>query len=127
MLRAEGDLPIDFCARCGGWSSRRAHRLARPCGPPSAAGRLALKRIEKGLHPWRAKGAEGGGDKPRGRLVTVARKRRAEDMGEDATGCDDGSEGGLGADAHQATQGGVHERDDMYSSEQDVFGYRSMP
>ncbi len=67
MLQTEGDLPITFCARCGGWSSRRANRLSRQCGPPTPAGRMALRRIASGLHPWQARDTTGK-FLPRGKL-----------------------------------------------------------
>ncbi len=73
MLYADGVLPIAYCARCGGWSSRRAQRLLRKCGPPTAAGRAALRRIERGLHPWRARDKTTGTELPRTNLTTVAR------------------------------------------------------
>ncbi len=68
MMHTDGDLPITFCARCGGWSSRRANRLGKKCGPPTAAGRMALRRIEAGLHPWQARDAATGKVLPRTRL-----------------------------------------------------------
>ncbi len=68
MMQTEGDLPVTFCARCGGWSSRRANRLNKPCGPPSAAGKMALRRIEKGWHPWQARDGKTGKCLPRGKL-----------------------------------------------------------
>jgi hypothetical protein len=74
MLHTEGDLPIMFCAKCGSWTSRRANRLAKSCGPPTAAGRMALHRIADGLHPWQARDANTGKELPRGRL-TVKRKQ----------------------------------------------------
>ncbi len=64
MLHAHGDLPISFCVKCGGWTSRRSHRLAKGCGPPTAAGTMALKRIEAGLHPWQARDASTGKKPP---------------------------------------------------------------
>ncbi len=69
MLNTDGELPITFCARCGGWSSRRANRLSRECGPPTAAGRMALRRIADGLHPWRARDAAAGGELRRTRIA----------------------------------------------------------
>ncbi len=71
MLQTEGNLPITFCARCGGWSSRRANRLSRPCGPPTPAGKIALRRIANGLHPWQARDAAGK-FLPRGKLKVKA-------------------------------------------------------
>ncbi len=73
MLYAEGELPIAYCSRCGGWSSRRAQHLARRCAPPTANGKAALRRIALGLHPWRAKDKATGSDCPRSRLSAVAR------------------------------------------------------
>ncbi len=69
MLCTDGDLPISFCARCGGWSSRRANRLCKPCGPPTAAGAMALKRLNEGKHPWQARDGNTGKGLPRGRLL----------------------------------------------------------
>ncbi len=68
MLHTDGELPITFCARCGGWSSRRANRLARACGQPTGAGKMALKRIASGLHPWQARDAKTGKEVGRTRL-----------------------------------------------------------
>ncbi len=47
--------PFLFCVKCGGSSLRRAYKLGRRCEEPNASGRQALKRVAKGLHPWRAK------------------------------------------------------------------------
>ena len=45
---------VFFCMRCGGWCTEKPVILARACeGTPSAAGRLALRRLEKGLPPGR--------------------------------------------------------------------------
>ncbi len=74
MMYAEGELPIVYCSRCGGWSSRRAQHLSRPCAPPTANGKLALRRIAQGLHPWRARDRTTGGDCPRGRLTAITRE-----------------------------------------------------
>ncbi len=71
ICRTQGDLPIVFCSRCGGWAARRCHRLSRQCGAPTAAGRLALRRIDAGLHPWRKK-QKGGGEEARSGARTVA-------------------------------------------------------
>ncbi len=93
MLNTQGDLPITFCVKCGGWSSRRANRLGKICGPPTAAGKMALRRIGKGLHPWQARDAATGKTLSRGRLKIVrgpakVTKTRAtdveEEMGPDA-------------------------------------------
>ncbi len=89
MLHAEGALPIAYCSRCGGWSSRRAQLLARPCAPPTASGRAALRRIAKGQHPWRAKDKTTGSECPRSRLSAVARD--GPSMGRDE-GRDDGDD-----------------------------------
>ncbi len=64
VCRTSGDLPFTFCARCGGWAARRCHRLSSKCEPPTAAGKLALKRIADGQHPWRKK-RKGGGEEER--------------------------------------------------------------
>ncbi len=71
LRRAAGQVPFIYCEQCGGWSARRAHILRRECGPPTAAGKLALRRIREGLHPWRRK-KQGGGEEPRGAVTTVA-------------------------------------------------------
>ncbi len=76
VCRTQGELPIIFCSRCGSWAARRAHGLSAQCQAPTAAGRLALRRIEAGLHPWR-KRAAGGGEQERTRLRTVAAFDRA--------------------------------------------------
>ncbi len=68
MLHTDGDLPITFCAKCGGWSSRRANRLAKACGQPTAAGKMALKRIADGLHPWQARDVNTGRETRRTRV-----------------------------------------------------------
>ncbi len=72
MIFVDGDLPFAVCSRCGGWSSRRAYRLKQRCGPPTTAGAAALRRIELGQHPWRAKDHSTGGEKPRGRVTPRA-------------------------------------------------------
>ncbi len=79
MLHAEGALPVAFCLRCGGWSSRRAHRLARQCGPPTASGREALRRIAAGQHPWRARSKTTGKEQPRGGLTAAAAWRGGDE------------------------------------------------
>ncbi len=60
ICRAEGEMPFVFCSKCGGWAAKRSRLLGAKCSPPTAAGRLALKRIAAGWHPWRRKGADGG-------------------------------------------------------------------
>ncbi len=62
--RAQGAVPFTFCSKCGGWAARRGAKLSRPCLPPTSAGIQALRRIEKGLHPWRRK-LQGGREAPR--------------------------------------------------------------
>ncbi len=62
--RAQGTVPFTFCSKCGGWMARRGSKLAKPCLPPTSAGLQALRRIEKGLHPWRRRAQEGA-DAPR--------------------------------------------------------------
>ncbi len=71
LCRADGDMPFTFCAHCGGWAAKRCYLLKERCSPPTPAGRLALKRIAQGLHPWRKKLAEGGEAK-RGSVCTAA-------------------------------------------------------
>ncbi len=71
ICRTQGDLPIVFCSRCGGWAARRCHRLGMQCSAPTPAGRLALRRIEAGLHPWRRK-KQGGGEEERSGVRIVA-------------------------------------------------------
>ncbi len=67
----DGPTGFAFCTRCGGWSSRRAHKLNCPCAPVTEAGDQALKRITKGKHPWR-KRLRGGGEAPRTSVEVVA-------------------------------------------------------
>ena len=50
--RAEGDVGIIFCSRCGASATRRPRKLNRPCVSPTVAGKQALKRIERGFMPW---------------------------------------------------------------------------
>ncbi len=52
MRAAVSSPPFLYCVRCGGASLRRAYKLRRPCAGPNAAGRQALARIKRGLHPW---------------------------------------------------------------------------
>ncbi len=66
--RAQGACPFTFCSKCGAWAARRSNKLAKPCAPPTSAGVQALRRMEKGLHPWRRR-APGGGEAPRSRIV----------------------------------------------------------
>ncbi len=124
MLHADGDLPIVYCGRCGAWSSRRAQSLAKPCGPPTANGRLALRRISLGLHPWRARGGGAEGDRPRGRLTAVSRTGPSEEGG--------GGEGGedqsmpaddLPADDHDHAIPVMYEMHEDFPEEFDVFGH----
>ncbi len=61
LCRTGGDAPIVFCARCGAWASRRPRKLKNKCTGATAPGRQALARIAKGLSPWEAKSAGGGG------------------------------------------------------------------
>ncbi len=81
MVRTRGELPISMCVKCGCWSSRRANRLSKRCGPPTASGQAALRRLELGQHPWRARDATTGKERPRGRLLlaeaSASRDRRA--------------------------------------------------
>ena len=45
---------VFFCMRCGGWCTEKPVILARACvGNASAAGRLALRKLEKRLLPGR--------------------------------------------------------------------------
>ncbi len=68
--RATGALPFTFCSRCGAWAARRSSKLSKPCVPPTQAGLQALKRIERGLHPWRRK-ERGGREAPRSGIVVT--------------------------------------------------------
>ncbi len=70
MARVSGTAPFAFCRRCGAWGSRRTHNLSKACGAPTPAGKLALRRIAKGKHPWQ-KRLEGGGMAPRANIVVV--------------------------------------------------------
>ncbi len=51
IIRVEADLPVIMCSKCGSWGNRRTRGLAQPCGEPTKAGRQALVRVAKGLHP----------------------------------------------------------------------------
>ncbi len=77
LLLAQGDVPIAFCAKCGAWTSRRARLLRKKCAPPTAAGRMALLLISRGLHPWRARRDDIDGERPRSKLVAHAAWKRA--------------------------------------------------
>ncbi len=70
--RATGAFPFTFCSRCGAWSARRSSKMSKPCAPPTQAGLQALRRIERGQHPWRRK-ERGGAEKPRGRASSSRR------------------------------------------------------
>ncbi len=71
LCRTEGEIPIVFCSRCGGWSSRRPRKLKRQCEAATAPGKQALARLAKGMCPWtkRTNGGEQGG---RSRLRVTA-------------------------------------------------------
>ncbi len=51
MVKAQADLPIVMCTRCGAWGNRRTRKLGRPCAPPTLAGQQALQRLLQGWHP----------------------------------------------------------------------------
>ena len=68
----EGVHDIIFCTQCGGTAARRSRKLAKQCKAANAAGRQALKRVEKGWHPWQSKDKYGKG-KPRQRVKCVAK------------------------------------------------------
>ncbi len=68
---AGGAYTFAYCSRCGAWGSRRSHKLQLRCVGPTAAGAAALKRIARGLHPWRKKLA-GGGEAPRSSISVKA-------------------------------------------------------
>ncbi len=71
VAKASGPAPFAFCRRCGAWGSRRSRLLARPCGAPTPAGVLALRRIDAGKHPGQCR-LIGGGLAPRARVKVVA-------------------------------------------------------
>ncbi len=66
LCRAAAQLPFIICTSCGAWGNRRTRKLARRCGPPTAAGRQAVKRANGGWHPLLRKDARGQ-DLPRDR------------------------------------------------------------
>ncbi len=68
---AGGAYTFAYCAKCGAWGSRRSYKLQQRCAAPTAAGAAALKRIARGLHPWRKKLA-GGGEAPRSAITVKA-------------------------------------------------------
>ncbi len=68
MRAIQASPPFLFCVKCGGSSLRRAYKLSRRCEEPNASGRQALKRVAKGLHPWRAKDKRTGKETCRGTL-----------------------------------------------------------
>ncbi len=68
--RATGAFPFTFCSRCGAWSARRSSKMSKPCAPPTQAGLQALRRIERGQHPWRRK-ERGGREAPRSGIVVT--------------------------------------------------------
>ncbi len=68
MRAIQANPPFLFCVRCGGSSLRRAYKLGRRCEEPNASGRQALKRVAKGLHPWRAKDKRTGKEVRRGEI-----------------------------------------------------------
>ncbi len=71
IARVSGPVPFAFCCRCGAWGSRRTRNLAKACAPPTPAGTLALKRIERGKHPWRNK-TVGGNEAPRANIAVIS-------------------------------------------------------
>ncbi len=72
LYRVEAEVPFAFCGQCGAWSHKRSYRLSSTCGPPTAAGSQALRRIGKGLHPMQKRGRQGT-LRRRERVRTVAR------------------------------------------------------
>ena len=42
---------VDFCTRCGGYSTGVPHRLKKPCAEPNAGSRNVLKRLAAGKTP----------------------------------------------------------------------------
>ena len=51
-LLTDGNLT--WCRSCGAWAQKRPLKLRSACRPPTRAGRDALARLAKGLHPRRA-------------------------------------------------------------------------
>lgn len=55
LFRCEfiGKPSIVFCRRCGCWTSSRKIGIAKQCSTFRQAGKKALSRIDRGLHPSR--------------------------------------------------------------------------
>ncbi len=68
-------MPFAFCTRCGAWAARRPRRLRQPCGEPTANGKLALRRIARGWHPWRRRATDGT-LQPRTSIKVATRNRK---------------------------------------------------
>ena len=57
-FRCSRGIPLLICTKCGAWASQRARNLRQQCmGCLHAAGRDALRQVERGRHPRRAWGA----------------------------------------------------------------------
>ncbi len=59
IVRADSQLPIVLCTRCGAWGNKRVRKLGRPCEAPTSAGVQAIRRAMAGWHPLTSKN---GGD-----------------------------------------------------------------
>ncbi len=122
LAKADGELSVLFCTRCGAFAARRAYGLATRCtGIPTKAGGQALNRIRRGLQPWRTR-HDAGGARPtlgarhsswscaEGNFVNAAggalpRRRRpigavAVDGYNGGSGSSDGTRGALSTDVH---------------------------
>ena len=52
MLRTVPDTHLVMCTRCGSWSTGHVRsKSARACTWPTGAGKSALRRVGRGLHP----------------------------------------------------------------------------
>ncbi len=77
MVRIDADLPVVMCSSCGSWGNRRTRNLAQPCGEPTKAGRQALARVAKGLHPFvKYVGKGSGGSRVNANVSAVYDARR---------------------------------------------------
>ncbi len=71
IVKAESQLPIVICTRCGAWGNKRVRKLGRTCEAPTNAGAQAIKRVLAGWHPLISKG-DGNGASRRDRIRVTA-------------------------------------------------------
>ncbi len=71
IVRAESQLPIVLCTRCGAWGNKRVRKLGRACEAPTSAGAQAVKRAMAGWHPLANRGG-GDGASRRDRIRVTA-------------------------------------------------------